>query len=166
MRITDIFLAIPYIVLAIAIATIFGRSENSVILVLGLTGWLAICRIVRAELPGAQAAGVRRGGTALGLHARSGSCSATSCPTPCSRSSSTAPSPIGGVILAEAALSFLGVGPQSADAGVGPDGRRGQGAGSLTSAPHMLFFPAWPSSSPCSPSCSSATASATRWTRS
>ena len=49
MRITDMFLAIPYIVLAIAIATLFGRSENSVILVLGLTGWLAITRIVRAS---------------------------------------------------------------------------------------------------------------------
>ena len=41
MRLTDIFLAIPYIVLAVAIATILGRSENTVILVLGLTGWLA-----------------------------------------------------------------------------------------------------------------------------
>ena len=49
MRITDALLAIPYIVLAIAIATMFGRSENSVILVLGLTGWLAITRIVRAN---------------------------------------------------------------------------------------------------------------------
>ena len=51
MRLTDVFLAIPYIVLAVAIATILGRSENTVILVLGLTGWLGITRIVRAELP-------------------------------------------------------------------------------------------------------------------
>src|SRR3546814_11377648 len=49
MRITDIFLAIPYIVLAIAVATVFGRSENSIIFVLGFTGWLGICRIVRAS---------------------------------------------------------------------------------------------------------------------
>ena len=49
MRITDIFLAIPYIVLAVAIASVLGRSENTVILVLGLTGWLGICRIVRSS---------------------------------------------------------------------------------------------------------------------
>ena len=49
MRLTDVFLAIPYIVLAVAIATILGRSENTVILVLGLTGWLGITRIVRAS---------------------------------------------------------------------------------------------------------------------
>ncbi len=30
--------SIPYIILAIAIATVFGRSENSVIIVLGVTG--------------------------------------------------------------------------------------------------------------------------------
>ena len=47
---------------------------------------------------------------------------------------------VGSVILAEAALSFLGVGPQRPDAGVGPDGRRGQGRCS-TNAPHLLFFP-------------------------
>src|SRR3546814_13238019 len=49
MRITDIFLALPYIVLAIAVATVFGRSENSIIFVLGFTGWLGICRLVRAS---------------------------------------------------------------------------------------------------------------------
>ncbi len=49
MRVTDIFLAIPYIVLAVAIASILGRSENTVILVLGFTGWLGICRIVRSS---------------------------------------------------------------------------------------------------------------------
>ena len=49
MRIVDIFLSIPYIILAIAIATLFGRSVNSLIIVLGLTGWLAITRIVRAS---------------------------------------------------------------------------------------------------------------------
>ena len=62
MRITDIFLAIPYIVLAVAIASVLGRSENTVILVLGLTGWLGITPHRALELPVAQAARVRRGG--------------------------------------------------------------------------------------------------------
>ena len=93
MRITDIFLAIPYIVLAVAIATIIGRSVNAVILVLGLTGWLGICRIVRASFLSLQPARVRRGGPRARASAARGSSSATSCPTPSSRSSSTAPSP-------------------------------------------------------------------------
>lgn len=42
MRLTDIFLAIPYVVLAVAIASLLGRSENTVIIVLGFTGWLGI----------------------------------------------------------------------------------------------------------------------------
>jgi ABC-type dipeptide/oligopeptide/nickel transport system permease subunit len=49
MRVTDIFLSIPYIILAIALATVLGRGENTVIVVLGVTGWLAICRIVRSS---------------------------------------------------------------------------------------------------------------------
>ena len=49
MRIVDIFLSIPYFVLAVAIATVFGRSENSIIIVLGVTGWLAVARVVRAS---------------------------------------------------------------------------------------------------------------------
>ena len=68
MRITDIFLAIPYIILAVAIAAVFGRSENSVILVLGLTGWLAIAPHRAVQLPQPEAARVRRGGAkALGF---------------------------------------------------------------------------------------------------
>jgi ABC-type dipeptide/oligopeptide/nickel transport system permease subunit len=48
---------------------------------------------------------------------------------------------IGAVILSEAALSFVGVGPQE------PTPAWGRmvadaGGGSLASAPHMLFFPA------------------------
>lgn len=52
MRVTDIFLAIPYVVLAVVIAGVVsgGRgSESTVIIVLGLTGWLSITRIVRAS---------------------------------------------------------------------------------------------------------------------
>ena len=69
MRITDIFLAIPYIVLAVAIASVLGRSENTVILVLGLTGWLGICRIVRSSFLALQAARVRGGGHGARLRA-------------------------------------------------------------------------------------------------
>ena len=42
MRFVDIFLSIPYVILAVSIATVFGRSVNSLIIVLGVTGWLSI----------------------------------------------------------------------------------------------------------------------------
>ena len=80
MRVTDALLAIPYIILAIAIAALFGRSVNSVILVLGLTGWLAIVRIVPRQLHVAQTVGVRRSSARSATTAR-GSSSSTSCPT-------------------------------------------------------------------------------------
>jgi ABC-type dipeptide/oligopeptide/nickel transport system permease subunit len=67
MRITDVFLAIPYIVLAVAIATVLGRSENSVILILGLTGWLGIARIVRSSFLSLKRLEYVEAATALGF---------------------------------------------------------------------------------------------------
>ena len=138
MRITDIFLSIPYIVLAIAIATVFGRSENSVIIVLGVTGWLAICRIVRAQflqlkqleyVEAAHALGYK-GSRIMFKHILPNSLQ------PIIVYGTIA---IGGAILAEAALSFLGVGP------VDPTPAWGlmvsQGKGDLANAPHLVFFP-------------------------
>ena len=92
---------------------VFGRSENSIILVLGLTGWLAVTRIVRSSFLGLKKHEYVEAARALGLQPKSGSCSATSCPTPCSRSSCTARCRSAAAILSEAALSFLGVGPQA-----------------------------------------------------
>jgi peptide/nickel transport system permease protein len=141
MRFTDIFLSIPYIVLAIAIATIFGRSENAIILVLGLTGWLAICRIVRASflslkqqeyVEAAHAQGFTRRRVMFG-HVL---------PNALQPIIVYGTVSIGGVILAEAALSFLGVGPQSPTPAWGLMVAEA-GAGSLASAPHVLFFPAF-----------------------
>ena len=139
MRLTDIFLAIPYIMLAVAIAVVFGRSENSIILVLGLTGWLGRRAHRALQLPQPGQAGVRRGRHGARRSAARGSCSATSCPTPCSRSSCTARSAIGGAILAEAALSFLGVGPQAPTPAWGL--MVAEGKGQLASAPAPAVLP-------------------------
>jgi peptide/nickel transport system permease protein len=138
MRVTDIFLAIPYIVLAIAVATVFGRSENSVIVVLGFTGWLAICRIVRATflqlkeqeyVEAAQALGYRSG-RIMFRHILPNSLQ------PIIVYGTIA---IGGAILAEAALSFLGVGPTDPTPAWGL--MVAQGKGDLANAPHLVFFP-------------------------
>jgi peptide/nickel transport system permease protein len=50
MGITDIQLAIPFLVLALAVVAVLGPSLFNLIMVLGVTGWVQYARIVRAEV--------------------------------------------------------------------------------------------------------------------
>ena len=49
MRLGDVQLAFPVLVLAVAVLAVLGASLTNVILVLGVTGWIAYARIVRGE---------------------------------------------------------------------------------------------------------------------
>jgi len=49
MRIVDVWQAIPFTVLAIAVAVVLGPSLEHVILVLGITSWVNYARVVRGE---------------------------------------------------------------------------------------------------------------------
>ncbi|MEX2542247.1 MAG: nickel transporter permease [Trueperaceae bacterium] len=50
MRIADVFLAIPGIVLAIALVAVLGASTWNVILALGITEWVNFARVVRGQV--------------------------------------------------------------------------------------------------------------------
>ncbi len=138
MRVTDIFLSIPYIILAIAIATVFGRSENSVIIVLGVLGWLSICRIVRATFLQLKQMEYVEAARALGFGGRR-IMFRHILPNALQPIIVYGTIAIGSAILAEAALSFLGVGPQDPTPAWGL--MISDGKGDLANAPHLVFFP-------------------------
>lgn len=50
MRLTDLFLAIPSLFLVIGILAFVGQSITTVVVVLSLSGWMGIARVVRAEV--------------------------------------------------------------------------------------------------------------------
>jgi peptide/nickel transport system permease protein len=50
MRLTDTMLAMPFILLALAVIAVLGPSLRNIILVLGITSWVSYARVVRAEV--------------------------------------------------------------------------------------------------------------------
>jgi len=138
MRLTDIFLAIPYIVLAVAIASVLGRSVNTVILVLGFTGWLGVCRIVRSSFLSLKQLEYVEAATALG-YSKWRVMFRHILPNALQPIIVYGTIAVGGVILAESALSFLGVGPTDPTPAWGL--MVSDGKSLLAVAPHLLFFP-------------------------
>ncbi|WP_436795789.1 ABC transporter permease [Actinospongicola halichondriae] len=138
MRVTDVFLAIPYIVLAVAVAAVFGRSENAIILVLGFTGWLGVARIVRSSFLQLKQLEYVEAATALGF-SRPRIMFRHILPNALQPIIVYGTIAIGSTILAEAALSFLGVGPQAPTPAWGL--MVADGKGDLASASHLVFFP-------------------------
>jgi peptide/nickel transport system permease protein len=50
MRVTEWFLVIPWVPLALALAAVLGPSIENIILVIGITSWPATARLVRAQV--------------------------------------------------------------------------------------------------------------------
>ena len=111
MRITDIFLAMPQLLLAIALAAALGASFKTLILALVLTWWPWYVRLMRA-----QALALRRRDYVIASEALGASRLLILwrhiLPNALTPLLVQATSDIGGAILAGAALSFLGLGVQ------------------------------------------------------
>src|SRR3546814_539523 len=138
MRRTSVVLARLFIVLAVAVAAVFGRIENAIILVLGLTGWLGVCRIVRSSFLQLKQMEYVEAATALGF-GRTRIMFRHILPNALQPIIVYGTIAIGTTILAEAALSFLGVGPQDPTPAWGL--MVAQGKGDLANAAHLVFFP-------------------------
>ncbi len=137
-RIVDVFLSIPYIVLAVSIAAVMGRSENTVIIVIGLIGWLSIARVVRSSFLQLKELEFVEAATALG-YSRWRIMFRHILPNALQPVIVYSAIAVGAAILSEAALSFLNVGP------IDPTPAWGlmvsQSKGRLKPAPYELLFP-------------------------
>ncbi|AET68871.1 ABC-type dipeptide/oligopeptide/nickel transport system, permease component [Desulfosporosinus orientis DSM 765] len=109
MRITDVFLAFPFFLLALAIMTFLGSSFMNVFLVLGTVGWTHYARLVRGQVMFVKVSLFIEAARALGAK-DSRIVFKHILPSSIAPVIAYMTLNIGSVILAEAGLSFLGMG--------------------------------------------------------
>lgn len=138
MRLVDILMAFPGILLAMALAAIMGPSLHNVILSIAATGWTSTARLVRGQVLtlknreyviASQAIGASVPRT-LFFHLL---------PSIFPHLLITATFSLSGVILTESSLSFLGLGAQDSAPSWGAI--LSQGKEVLLEAPHLSIFP-------------------------
>ncbi len=137
-RIIDIFLAFPGILLAIALAGVMGPGIDNVIIALSIVGWVGYARLARAQVLSLKHRDHIQAAIALGQGT-----------VPIIRKHLlpliTAPLiieatfGIAGVVIAEAGLSFLGLGVQPPAPSWGSMIR--DGARYMLVAPHLVLAP-------------------------
>jgi len=111
MRVTDVFMSFPYIMLILVVASIVGPGLTNIILILGLLGWPGVARLVRGNVLSVKEADYVKAAVVLGFrtprilfrHVL---------PNTVAPILIYATSGVAGAILDEAALSFLGLGVQ------------------------------------------------------
>ncbi len=111
MRAVDALLCFPQLVLVLALAALFGPSLWLVIAVLGATCWMPIARLVRAEMTSLAARDFVTAARAIG-EGRLRILLAHLLPNAWTQAAVAAALLVGDLVLAEATLSFLGLGVQ------------------------------------------------------
>ncbi|TDV43656.1 ABC transporter permease [Actinophytocola oryzae] len=109
MRVTDFFLVLPSLVLAIALSTVLARGMGTIILAIGLTSWPAAARVVRAQTLTVEARPYIERSKALGgghLHVITKHVLPAVMPLVFVNTTLA----VGSAIVAESTLSFLGLG--------------------------------------------------------
>ena len=117
-RIIDILLAFPGLLLAIALVAVLGPSLTNVVVALSLIGWVGYARLVRGQVLRAREFEFVQAARALGA-ATPRILAQHVIPTALPAVTVQATLGMGGAILAEAALSFFGLGTQPPDASWG-----------------------------------------------
>ena len=137
--VTNAFLALPGILLAIAFVAFLGPGLVNLILALSLSGWVSYARLVRAEVLSVRSREFVEAARALGA---SDLRLLTRHILPNILQPLIVQAAIGmaGAVLAEATLSFLGLGIPAPAASWGS--MLNEARSHLFDSPHMLFFPA------------------------
>ena len=136
--IIDIFLAFPGILLAIALAGIMGPGLENVVIALSVVGWVGFARLTRAQVLSVKQrehilAARALGSRSMVIFVRH------IVPLIIAPIIVEASFGIASIVIAEAGLSFLGLGIQPPDASWGNMIR--DGARYLLVAPHMVLIP-------------------------
>lgn len=138
MRVVDILMAFPGILLAMSLAALMGPSLDNVILAIAATGWTSSARLIRGQtlsirereyVTAARSIGASSGRILL-RHIFPGTL------TPLIVHGTFS---LSGVIIIEASLSFLGLGAQ--DGALSWGALLGQGRTVLTEAPFLSIIP-------------------------
>lgn len=139
MRVVDIFMAFPGILLALSITSLMGPSVNTIVFSIAATGWTSSARLIRGQVLSIRERDYVQASKALG---------ASSVrlmikhilPQTLSPVFIHATYSLSGVIIVEAGLSFLGLGAQ--DGATTWGGLLAQGNKiELTEAPHLTLVP-------------------------
>jgi peptide/nickel transport system permease protein len=138
MRLADIQLAIPTILLAIALVGVLGPSVPNLILVLGVTGWVIYARTIRGVVLSLREQQFIEAARALGSGDRR-TLFRYILPNVWTPAIVVSSQQMGFMIILESALSFLGLGVQPPTPTWG--GMIADGRGYLATAPHVTTFP-------------------------
>jgi len=111
MRVTDMFLAFPPILLAFVIAATLGRGTNAVIVAMAVSFWPWYTRLVHSQVVHIRSQAFVEAATVLGLPKRRIILRHV-LPNTVTSASIQASMDIGSAILIGAALSWIGLGPQ------------------------------------------------------
>jgi peptide/nickel transport system permease protein len=138
MRVVDVLLAFPGILLAIAMTAALGPGLGNVVLALSLIGWTGYARLVRAEVMAVAARDHVEAARALGV-APAALLVRHILPLIAAPVVVQATFGMAGAIVAEASLSFLGLGVQPPTPSWGA--MVNEGRSFLLVAPHLVLYP-------------------------
>ncbi|HYB70506.1 MAG TPA: ABC transporter permease [Candidatus Bathyarchaeia archaeon] len=110
MRITDVFLSIPSLVLAMAIASVLGRSVGNLSIALVFVSWPIYCRLMRGQVLSEKEKPYVRALRTLGV-GRTRMILRHIIPNTLFPVIARAPADVGLVLITLAALSYIGFGP-------------------------------------------------------
>lgn len=138
MRAADVFFAFPYVLGALAIMTVLGRGFINIIIAIGVLEWAYVARLFRSSVLSVKESDYVEAAKALGAGNRR-IISRHILPNAVAPVAVYAAMSVGGAILTEAALSFLGLGVKLPQPSWGA--MLSESMAYMETAPWLMVFP-------------------------